>query len=163
MTDTEKLRGWIKRAADEGILASERWIQAVDKLGAGTYEPKDALSDWYYFASRWLTYIPDPETASGPPSVSLSVHAGQDSAAGTQRIAQTNATPQIAGDLVNMKDTSKTIAKSKLTPALYDGGTTLLITASGLKALALPGGTTYVGQVTDGSNPIAKIKLFVWN
>lgn len=162
MSDTDKLRGWFSQLGEEGTLAADRWLRAADKLAAGTYEPQHALSDWYFFMSRWLAFLPQAPTAAGlaPPLVLLPVHAGQDTAAGTRRIPRANAAA-IGADLVNTKDVSKTIARGTLTVKIFDGGTTLLVTATGLNALGLAVGDRYAGQVADGAKTIANVEIQV--
>jgi hypothetical protein len=162
MSDAEKLQGWFNQVGEEGIQAAARWLRAVDMLAAGTYEPKNALSDWYFFMSRWLAFLPEAPVTTGQalPLVLLTVHAGQDSAAGARRIRRANAAA-FAGDFVNTKDSAKSIARADLTAALHDGGTTLLVTASRLAAKALSVGDTYAGKVMDGATAIANVEIRV--
>jgi hypothetical protein len=129
-------------------------------LRAGTYEPKDALQDWYFFASRWIAYLPEVSATAQLPLVVLRVQAGNDSAATTKRIQHANAAA-FASDFVNTRDSTKTIARAKLAAALHDGGTTLLVTATGLAGLGLTAGEAYTGTVLDGATKIANVRIRV--
>lgn len=162
MSDTEKLQGWFMQAGQEGTRVVRRWLRAVDMLGAGTYEPKHALADWYFYASRWLAFLPQAPDRAGLalPLLSLLVHAGQDTAAGTLTIPKAGGAA-IAAALTEATDNTRAIAKANVTAALHDGGTTLLVTAKGLSSLGLQAFETYKGHVVDGGTTIANVELDV--
>lgn len=166
MNEGDKIRGWLAHLQQKAVQGTERMLSAYDSMTAGTYEPKQALADWSFFATLgWLSVLPEAPTAAAggeTPIVSVRVHQGQATAAGWRPIPRA---PQqgvaLAAALALTTDASVTIATGRFTVELFDGQTSVLVKADGLDAAGLKAGQKYTGEIRAGAAKIANVELVV--